>query len=198
MLLSLSPLEVTATPDDSGDLALVTACRQGNSAAWRRLYEQNVGIAYRGARRLGAPAADAEDVVHEAFEVAFRRLHQFQGGQFSSWLYRIVMNVTSARVRKTKVRAFFASMIGAAGDRTTESAEGALDARRQLERIEDVLRSLSAAKREVFALHELEGFSHQQIADLTGQKVETVRTRLHYAKKDFEALARKRGLIDEL
>ena len=50
------------------------------------------------------------------------------------------------------------------------------------------------AEDEVFALHEIEGLSHEEISELTGAKVGTVRTRLHYAKRDFDALAKKRGL----
>ena len=57
-----------------------------------------------------------------------------------------------------------------------------------------MLRKLSREKREAFALFEIEGLTHQEIAELTGAKVETVRTRVHYARKEFERLAAELGV----
>lgn len=176
------------------DSEVVASCLGGDTAAWRTLYEAHFDFAYRTARRLGAPEGDTEDIVHEAFEIAFKRLDRFDHGQFSTWLYRIVANVVTARLRRWKVRRVLEAFWGNRSEREAASLEGTVDARQQLQQVADVLRSLSAEKREVFALHELEGLSHEEISALTGAKVATVRTRLHYAKRDFEQLAKKRGL----
>lgn len=184
----------TEVPEPTGDTGLVASCLEGDSLAWRRLYDAHFDFAYRTARRLGCPAADVEDAVHESFEVAFKRLRAFQHGQFSAWLYRIVANVVTARLRRWKLRRVLDSLWGERDERAAASVEGTIAAREQLEKIADVLRTLSAEKREVFALHEIEGLSHEEISELTGAKVGTVRTRLHYAKRDFDALAKKRGL----
>ncbi len=178
----------------SEDVEVVASCLEGDRAAWRRLYDAHFDFAYRTARRLGAPDGEVEDVVHEAFEIAFARLDRFDHGQFSTWLYRIVANVVTARLRRWKVRRVLDAWWGSKTEREAPSLESTIAAREQLEQVADVLRSLSAEKREVFALHEIEGLTHEQIAELTGAKVATVRTRLHYAKRDFEQLAKKRGL----
>ena len=178
----------------SPDAEVVASCLDGDTSAWHRLYDAHFDFAYRTARRLGAPDADTEDIVHEAFEIAFKRLDRFDHGQFSTWLYRIVANVVTARLRRWKVRRVLDAWWGNKGEREAASLEGTVAARQQLQQIADVLRSLSAEKREVFALHEIEGLSHEEISALTGAKVATVRTRLHYAKRDFERLAKKRGL----
>jgi RNA polymerase sigma-70 factor (ECF subfamily) len=189
--LAAPPLEDPAIAEWSGTVAL---CREGNVSAWKKLYDAHFDFAYRTARRLGAVDGDVEDVVHESFEIAFRRLDQFHQGLFSTWLFRIIANLVSARLRKRRVRDFFHGMWASQGEATVESVEATVAARQTLAQVADVMRKLSAEKREVFALHELEGLTHEQIAQLVGCKVETVRTRLHYARKDFEKLARSRGL----
>lgn len=165
-----------------------------DTAAWKRLYDAHFDFAYRTARRLGAPQGEVEDVVHEVFEIAFQKLSHFQHGLFTTWLYRIIANVVSARLRKRRVRDFFHGLWASGNEQASDSLEADVAARQTLEKVADVLRKLSAPKREVFALHELEGLSHEEIAGLIGCKVETVRSRLHYARKDFEKLARIRGL----
>ena len=99
-----------------------------------------------------------------------------------------------ARLRKRRVREFFHGLWSNEEEPVTNSLEGTVAAREALGQVAEVMRKLSAEKREVFALHELEGLAHEEIAELVGCKVETVRSRLHYARKDFEKLARSRGL----
>lgn len=182
-------------PTSSADTDTVALCREGDVLAWKRLYDAHFDFAYRTAARLGAPSGEVEDVVHESFEIAFQKLSAFHHGVFSTWLYRIVANVVSARLRKRKVRDFFHGLWASDGEREAGSLENTVAARDTLGKVGDVLRKLSAEKREVFALHELEGLTHEEIAALVGVKVETVRSRLHYARKDFEKLARSRGLL---
>ena len=194
-------LIISASADVSDTVAL---CREGNVSAWKRLYNAHFDFAYRTAHRLGAPHGEVEDVVHEAFEVAFQKLSQFSHGLFTTWLYRIVANVVSARLplrrrrvarlRKRRVRDFFHGLWANDQEPEAHSLESTVAARQTLGKVGEVMRKLSAEKREVFALHELEGLSHEEIARLIGCKVETVRSRLHYARKDFEKLARSRGL----
>lgn len=179
-------------PEDVLDT--VALCREGNVSAWKRLYDAHFDFAYRTAHRLGTPQGELEDVVHEAFEIAFQKLNHFQHGLFSTWLYRIVANVVSARLRKRRVRDFFHGLWATEEEPISNSLEATVAARHTLGKVSEVMRRLSAEKREVFALHELEGLSHDEIAGLIGCKVETVRSRLHYARKDFEKLARSRGL----
>ncbi len=188
--LANSPSEETSV-DDSDTVAL---CREGNVSAWKRLYDGSFDFAYRTAHRLGAPQGEVEDVVHESFEIAFQKLSHFTHGLFTTWLYRIIANVVSARLRKRRVRDFFHGLWATHQEPVSDSLEATVAARQTLGKVSEVMRKLSAEKREVFALHQLEGLSHEEIAQLIGCKVETVRTRLHYARKDFEKLARSRGL----
>ncbi len=173
---------------------LVDRCRHGEAAAWRELYSQHFQFGWRVARRLGAAESEVEDVVHEAFEIAFRKMDQFESGRFSTWLYRIIANLVSSKLERDRLRSLLSSLWGG-NERHGDSHESTVDARLTLDKLEGVLRSLPRAKREVFALRELEGLSHDEISEMTGVKVETVRSRLHAARTDFEKVARKRGLI---
>lgn len=184
------PLETA--PQAPAASALVERCVAGDSQAWRELYDGHFEFAWRTARRLGLPEEDADDAVQEAFEVVFQQLRRFTWGQFSTWLYRIVANVVSARLRRRRVREVFAALVG--GGEAVAAPEGQLEARHTLRAVEAVLRRLSREKREAFALFEIEGLTHEQIAALTGARVETVRTRLFYARREFAAQARKMGV----
>ena len=195
-MLSAMPMqapEITALPD--GLDPLVEACRAGAPGAFRALYEANFDFAWRTARRLGTPEADVDDVVQDSFRIAWQQLDRFTWGRFTTWLYRIIANVVSDRLRRARVRDFFGGLLGRVQREDDEGAsEARVEARHALRAVERVLRRLSNEKREVFALFEFEGLSHQEIAELTGVKVETVRTRLHYARKDFERLAGELGV----
>lgn len=187
-------MEVPGMTTESAVDPLVERCRTGERAAWRRLYDTHFDFAYRTARRLGLPDADVEDAVQEAFEVAFRRLSDFRTGRFSTWLYRIVANVVAARLRKRRVREFFGGLLGASHSDEGASHAAKVEARRTLAAVQDILQKLTREKREVFALHEIEGLSHDEIAELVGVKVETIRTRLFYARRDFEKHALRLGV----
>lgn len=173
--------------------SLVDRCRAGDEGAWRSLYDAHFDFAWRTSRRLGLPEADADDAVQEAFQVAWARLHTFSDGRFSTWLYRIVANVVSARLRRRRVRDVFDGLFGRGPD-DGATIDGQLEARDTLVRVERILRLLSRDKREAFALHEIEGLTHEQIAELTGARVETVRTRLFYARKEFAVHAQAMGV----
>jgi RNA polymerase sigma-70 factor (ECF subfamily) len=189
-----SPL--IAQPDDiAGDIELVGRCRGGDALAFRALYDAHFEFVFRVSRRLGSPDSELDDVVQETFLVAFRRLDQFQSGRFSTWLFRIASNVASARHRRRRVREAFATLFGPREEPTARGPDEDYEAREAREHVSRVLSRMAPKKREVFALFELEGLSGEEVAERVGCKVDTVWTRLHYARQDFERLARKQGLL---
>ncbi len=176
------------------DFALLASCRAGDAAAWRQIYDAHFEFLERISRRLGTPDAELDDVVQETFVVAFRKLGDFQHGRFSTWLYRIAANVVSGRHRRRRVRTAFQALFGEGDAGTARGPDHEYEAREAQAAVAGVLDRMAWKKREVFALYELEGLSGEEIAERLGCKVDTVWTRLHYARKDFERIARKRGL----
>ncbi len=179
------------------DFELLTRCRAGDEAAWRVLYDQHFDFVLRISRRLGTPPGELDDVVQETFLVAFRRLSSFSTGRLTTWLYRITANVVSSRLRRRRVREAVLSFFGRGeAERSHLGPDHAFEAREAEDEVAAVLARMAPKKREVFALYELEGLSGEEIAERVGCKVDTVWTRLHYARVDFERLARKRGLTE--
>ena len=179
------------------DLELLARCRAGDQAACAALYNEHFDFILRISRRLGTPESELDDVVQETFLIAFRRLSSFTGGRFTTWLYRIAANVVSGRFRKARVREALLSLFGRSeAERVSPGPDHAYEAREAQAHVGRVLAQMAPKKREVFALYELEGLSGEEIAERVGCKVETVWTRLHYARVDFERLARKSGVIE--
>lgn len=174
------------------DLELLARCRAGDSPAWKQLYDSHFPFVERICRRLGTPDAELDDVVQETFVIAFKKLSAFSEGKLSTWLYRIAANVVSSRHRRRRIRT---ALFGLFTESPPEPAvDRAYDAREAQAQVAAVLERMAPKKREVFALYELDGMSGEEIAERVGCKVDTVWSRLHYARADFERIARKRGL----
>jgi RNA polymerase sigma-70 factor (ECF subfamily) len=178
-------------------LQLIARCRAGDSPAWKELYDAHFDFVFRTARRLGIPDGELDDVVQETFLIAFRKLDSFAEGRFSTWLYRITAHVVSGRHRRRRVREALLSL-WSKGQKTSVSGPDALVESQEAQRqVSEVLARMAPKKREVFALFELEGLSGEEIAERVGCRVDTVWSRLHYARKEFESIARKRGFLPE-
>lgn len=176
---------------------LVRAAQEGDPAAFRALYDAHFEFVFRTCRRLGLAEADAEDATQETFAIAARKLVRFIPGKLSTWLYRIAANLVSARHRRRRVREALIAIWGHNEEPVAPSPERGSEAREAARRVGEVLARMAPKKREVFALFELEGLSGEEIAERIGCKVETVWTRLWHARREFERIARQRGLLEE-
>ncbi len=176
------------------DLQLLARCRAGEPTAWKLLYDANFSFVERICRRLGTPDAELDDVVQETFLIAFKKLSAFREGRVTTWLYRIAANVVSSRHRRRRIRSALLGLFSDAEPPPAPAVDKQYDAREAQAAVAAVLERMAPKKREVFALFELDGMSGEEIAERVGCKVETVWTRLHYARQDFERIARKRGL----
>lgn len=189
--VSTQPLAITGDPE------LLARCRAGDDAAWKALHEAHFSFVWKVARSLGTPPEELDDVCQEAFLVAFRKLDQFESGLLTTWLYRITAHLVSARHRRRRVlRAVQAVLhLGEADRVQPRTPHHDAEAREAEAQVAQVLERMSPKKREVFAMFELEGLSGEQIAQRVGCNVATVWTRLFHARKDFERIARKRGVL---
>ncbi|MBI5768009.1 MAG: sigma-70 family RNA polymerase sigma factor [Verrucomicrobia bacterium] len=180
------------------DMEIVRRVQAGDVAAFDRLiikYRERVyGIVYN----LTSNREDAADLAQEAFIKAFQSIHRF-GGQssFFTWLYRIAVNSTLSHLRKNRLRSFFSlervntdepvarEIIAALTDKTGVDRDAYV--RELQEKLNDALHKLSIKHRTVVTLFEIDGLSHQEIADIMECSVGTVRSRLHYAKQLLQA-----------
>ena len=146
------------------------------------------------------PSPDLEDVVQDIFIQVHRSLPDFRGqAKFSTWLHRVAVNVVLMARRRARSRpAFAAEEAGRyeADDRPLPDHE--LARARRLRAFRVLLDKLSEKKRTVFVLHEIEGMSPAQIAEVVVCPVLTVRTRLFYARRELAQLMRNEPALAQL
>ena len=159
---------------------LVQRAREGDAGAFEKLYRMHVGRVYAVCLRMTADPVKAEEATQEAFVKAWHRLDQFQGrSAFSSWLHRLAVNVVLDAKRAEKRRA---------GEPWPEEDEGGAlprdttDPGTRLD-LERAIRSLPSGARTAFVLHDVEGYRHREIAEMTGRAEGTWKAQLHRARK---------------
>lgn len=140
---------------------------------------------------------DAADLTQDTFIKAFRAINRFKGkSSFFTWIYRIAVNTTYTHLRRNRLRRFFsfetideelapAEVVELLTAKTNLPREGAI--RELQEKLNEALQTLSLKHRTVIILFEIESLSHQEIAEIMGCSVGTVRSRLHYAKQQLQA-----------
>lgn len=173
------------------DQALIERCRSGDLSAFEPLVEKYRQRVWRLAYHMTRDHEEAWDVAQEAFVRAWQALGSFKGrSAFYTWLFRIVFNVASDRLRRrgARARAFGAEQVtdeeasravadpGVAPDDTAAQAE-------QRERIVRALGALAAHHRAIIMLSDLEGLSYREIAEVLDIPMGTVMSRLHNARK---------------
>lgn len=141
---------------------------------------------------------DAADLTQDAFLKAFQSINRFQGqSAFFTWLYRIAVNATLNHLQKSKLRRFFslekirdetpvAGLLDQLADPGSSSDRAACLGELQ-QKLNEAMQKLSIKHRTVVTLFEIDGLSHEEIAEITGTSVGTVRSRLHYAKQLLQA-----------
>lgn len=176
------------------DLEVVRRVQAGDVAAFdvliRKYRERLYGIVYN----LTSNREDAADLTQDAFIKAFQSIQRFGGNSsFFTWLYRIAVNSAVSHLRKSRLRSFFSlekidtdePVAREIIDALTDKGGGEREAyvRELQEKLNGAMLKLSIKHRTVVTLFEIDGLSHQEIADIMDCSVGTVRSRLHYAKQ---------------
>jgi RNA polymerase sigma factor (sigma-70 family) len=169
-----------APPGDES--ALVGRARDGDSRAFEQLYRRHSDRVFGLCVRLcQGDRAKAEQATQDAFVRAWEKLDSFRGeAQFGTWLHRITVNVVLGEHRLLQRWTTFED--AEAGGTPQELSMPAEDPTlaRDLER---ALARLPKGARTVLWLHDVEGYKHEEIAELTGVAVGTSKAQLHRARK---------------
>ncbi|MBP9913735.1 MAG: sigma-70 family RNA polymerase sigma factor, partial [Opitutaceae bacterium] len=176
------------------DAEIVRTVQAGDVAAFDQLILKYRGRLYGVVYNMTSNREDAADLTQDAFIKAFQSINRFQGqSSFFTWLYRIAINSTLTHLRKNRLRTFFslekvdeedrqsAEVIEALTDNS--GAERDTYVRELQEKLNEAMQKLSIKHRTVVTLFEIDGLSHQEIAEVMNCSVGTVRSRLHYAKQ---------------
>jgi RNA polymerase sigma-70 factor (ECF subfamily) len=170
----------------AGESELVARVRSGDTEAFGELVRRFQRRAYAVAYRLMGQRQDAEDLVQDTFIAALDKLDSFDDQRpFGPWFFRILVNRGTSRIRSQKVRMTEAipETIGDAGlspDRIAEQRETG-------HRVRAAMSELSERQRLVVQLHELDGFTTAEVADMLEIAEPTVRWTMHAARKRLRA-----------
>jgi RNA polymerase sigma-70 factor (ECF subfamily) len=177
------------------DWTVVQRVQAGDVAAFDQLILKYRERLYAVIYNMTSNREDTADLVQDAFIKAFQSINRFAGqSAFFTWLYRIAVNSALTHLRKSRLRTFFsleqvnendqpsAEVIAALTDDVSGAERGAFVKELQ-EKLNEAMMKLSIKHRTVVTLFEIDGLSHDEIAEVMECSVGTVRSRLHYAKQ---------------
>ena len=159
---------------------LVRRAQAGDQTAFRDLYRQLAGRVYALCLRLTGDAGAAEERTQDVFVRAWDKLRSFRGeSAFSSWLHRLAVNVVMNERRTTFRREQRVTPMAAPEVLERGRGEGTAGLNIDLER---AIAALPEGAREIFVLYDIEGYSHAEIAELTGLAEGTSKAQLFRAR----------------
>lgn len=178
---------------------LVQRSQKGDLAAFDQLVDLYKKKIYNYIARMVNDPVEAEDITQETFVKAFRNISSFRGAStFQTWLYRIAGNLTIDSVRRRKRRSHVYSldapldtdegkMARQVEDHSPGPAGNAETAELQRE-VHAAIQKLSPKLRSVVVLYELQGLSYEEIAEILGCPLGTVKSRLFNARIELKDL----------
>jgi len=164
----------------------VVLAANGDTAAFERVYNAHVPRVHGLARRMAGPEA-ADELTQDVFVRAWQKLGSFRGeSSFGTWLHRLAVNVIIERFRT----------LGVARDRFLADSEAALDIAHAAPRsrpdlgmdLDAAIGQLPDGARTVFMLHDVEGYRHEEIAQMLGVSSGTSKSQLHRARHTLRAM----------
>ena len=180
---------VTTRNDAAADEATwIRQAQQADARAFESLYRLHVDKVYGLCLRMTGNVSEAEDCTQEAFILAWDKLAKFRGDSaFSTWLHRIAVNSALQALRKADTRSRREAP-------TPEEIPVAPPSKDTLlrRRIENALDRLPEGMRQVLILHDVEGYTHEEIGDVLGVTSGTSKSQL------FKARAKMRDMLSSL
>lgn len=186
----------TARKLQGGELSeseAIERAKQGDGDAFETLYDLHKRRVYSLCLRMTANAAEAEDLTQEAFLQLFRKIGTFRGeSAFSTWLHRMAVNVVLMRLRKKNLPVVPLDDPLETEEESSKKEPGAPDPkltgsvdRMQIQRAVD---ALPPGYRMIFVLHDVEGYEHNEIAELVGCSIGNSKSQLHKARMKLRDL----------
>ena len=165
----------------------IERAKQGDEAAFEVLYNLHKRRVYSLCLRMVSNPAQAEDLAQEAFLQLFRKIGTFRGeSAFSTWLHRMTVNVVLMNLRRKGLPLVSLEETLETDEETPRKELGAADLkltgsidRLQLQR---AIEKLPPGYKTVFVLHDVEGFEHNEIAEMVGCSIGNSKSQLHKAR----------------
>jgi len=179
---------MAAIPEN--ELMLIQTAQHGDLDAFNMLVLRHQNAVYTLSYRIMGEPDSAADATQDAFLTAYRRIETYRGGNFRSWLLRIATNTCYDELRRRKRRpaTSFEDLPDADSDdgpslpSSTETPEQTVQQRELNTAIQDCITALGEDQRVVLVMSDVQGFSYQEIAEVTGTQMGTVKSRLSRAR----------------
>jgi RNA polymerase sigma-70 factor (ECF subfamily) len=162
---------------------LINASRRNDRKAQMMLYNNYSKAMYHTANRILENAAEAEDVMQDAFIEAFQKISQLSDeASFGAWLKRIVINRALDVVKREKVSQSYQEMMKQELSEVEEAEEEDSDAHYKLFEVREAMKNLPKQYRIVLSLHLFEGMDHEEMAQILNLEYNNVKTKYSRAR----------------
>jgi len=179
----------------ASDFQLAQAAAGGDMSAFEEIYQRHHRRVYSICLRMLQNAYEAEDLTQDVFIQLYRKIGSFRGDSaFTTWLHRMTVNQVLMHFRKRTVKF----------EKTTEEGETPVQIVPGTESpfkmpivdkiaLENAIDQLPAGYKNVFMLHDVEGFEHEEVAKILGCSVGTSKSQLHKARLKLQKLLKKKA-----
>src|SRR5436189_498271 len=186
---------MTIEANTLSDYELAAASAAGDAAAFEKLYQLHHRRVYSLCLRMLGNATEAEDLTQDVFVQLYRKIGSFRGDSaFTTWLHRMTVNQVLMHFRKRTVKY----------EKTTEEGETPVqivsgtsnpERMRIVDKIalDNAIDQLPEGYKNVFMLHDVEGFEHEEVARILGCSVGTSKSQLHKARLKLQKLLKKKA-----
>lgn len=177
------------------DFALAQSAAKGDMFAFEELYQRHHRRVYSICLRMLQNASEAEDLTQDVFIQLYRKIGSFRGDSaFTTWLHRLTVNQVLMHFRKRTVKF----------EKTTEEGDTPIQVVSGTENpgkmpivdkiaIENAIAQLPEGYKNVFVLHDVEGYEHEEVARILGCSVGTSKSQLHKARLKLRKLLQKKA-----
>ncbi len=175
-----SRVMTTVRPGVTADeRTLIRQAQHSDARAFEALYKLHIARVYGVCLRMTGNVSEAEDCAQEAFIQAWKKLQKFRGDSaFSTWLHRIAVNSVLGRMRKSKREQERIMVVADDEPPRLETGDSG-----ELRDLSDAVERLPEGARNVFVLHAVYGYSHEETGEMLGIATGTSKAQLHRAKR---------------
>jgi RNA polymerase sigma-70 factor (ECF subfamily) len=170
---------VTETTNTNEINALVDRAKAGDVSAFEGLYRRHINQVYSLCYRMTVNKSISEELTQEAFVRIWQKLELFSGtSSFSTWMHRLVTNVVISQMRKKNLidpSDDFEALLNQSADRASSTSVG-MD-------LQSAILKLPNGARQIFVLHDVEGYKHSEISTMLDIAEGTSKTQLHRSRK---------------
>ena len=177
------------------DLELAQAAANGDMPSFEELYRRHHRRVYSICLRMLQNSSEAEDLTQDVFIQLYRKIGSFRGDSaFTTWLHRMTVNQVLMHFRKRTVKFEKTTEEGETPDQIVSGTANP-EKMRIVDKIalDNAIAQLPEGYKNVFVLHDVEGFEHEEVAKILGCSVGTSKSQLHKARLKLQKLLKKKA-----